>query len=168
VHDTVFLWLKDQVSTYDLAGLDVFEVGSSQSNDGGYGNSVRDLFRGHYLGVDREPGPGVDAVWDIETGFSSHMPPVILCLEVLEHTPRPWLAIANMAQGLRSQGHFLLSCRGYDQIGYAPVHMEPHDYWRFSVQGVRIMLEDNGLQILNIHSDPHPMWRGVMAHAIKP
>lgn len=174
MHDTAYRFLASQVDAFGLADKSVLEIGSSQENDGGYGGRVRALFTGRYHGIDRVDGPGVDQVADIEDMMEARALwlrgpwDVVLCLEVLEHTPRPWLAIGHMAYIVPDGGSLIITCRGYDKEGYAPVHMEPHDYWRFSTAAVESMIQDAGLRMLTCVPDPHREWRGVLAHAIQP
>ena len=92
----------------------------------------------------------------------------VLCLEVLEHTPRPWVAVANMGAICEPGAHLLITCRGFDGDGAAPLHMQPHDYWRMSRRCVEVMLQDAGMKVLASAWDPDPMWRGVFAHAVRP
>lgn len=89
------------------------------------------------VGVDMLPGPGVDVVLDMETpavatlGVFAH----IECVSVLEHSRRPWLLAANLERLLQPGGTLHLT---------APfiwrVHGYPHDYWRFTIDGIRTLL----------------------------
>jgi hypothetical protein len=82
---------------------------------------------------------------------------------VLEHTLRPWVVVTNVADALEPGGYAIFTARGYDEDGCAPVHMMPHDYWRFSVASIRSMMEDAGLAVTECVRDPDPLWRGVLA-----
>jgi SAM-dependent methyltransferase len=89
------------------------------------------------VGVDMLAGPGVDAVIDMEEpaalalGTFAH----IECVSVLEHSRRPWLLAANLERMLQPGGTIYVT---------APfvwrVHGYPHDYWRFTQDGVRELL----------------------------
>ena len=66
----------------------------------------------------------------------------ILCCEVLEHLPRPELALAELYRLLRPGGHLILSvpflCR---------LHEEPHDYFRFTEHGLAELLSRQGFVV---------------------
>lgn len=87
------------------------------------------------IGVDMQPGEGVDRVldleddlpWDMLGGFGH-----VECMSVLEHSRRPWLLAASVTRALRSGGTIFVT---------APfcwrVHAYPSDYWRFTLEGLR-------------------------------
>lgn len=156
MHDSVMHWARQTVAVLELAGASVLEVGSYDVN-----GSVRSLFGGPYLGVDFRDGPGVDRV--VEPGvlpFVDASFAVVVSTEALEHDPRPWRTVAEMARVCR--GHLLLTTRGF---GFAQ-HDFPGDYWRFSESAVRVLVEDAGLRVLTLTADPqHP---GVFCVARKP
>lgn len=58
----------------------------------------------------------------------------VLCTQVLEHTPRPWLVSAEIARVLRAGGVLILSCPQY-----WPLHELPHDYYRFTPKGLEVL-----------------------------
>jgi len=80
MHDAVREW----VAAWCLDRFDrVIEIGARDINGG-----VRDLIdTACYIGVDLEPGPGVDLVQDARTTKGVY--DLVLCLEVLEHDPDP-------------------------------------------------------------------------------
>jgi hypothetical protein len=160
LHSSVEVWTEAVLGRYNLWDADVLEIGGG--GDNGSRPPLRELFGGKVTVMDRVDGAGVDIVHDAEQ-FFSHKTSVVLCTEVLEHTLHPWWLIHNAADALLPGGYLILSARGYDVDGCAPVHMTPHDYWRFSVAAVRSMLEDAGLTVLECVRDPDRVWRGVMA-----
>lgn len=69
-----------------------------------------------WVGLDIEPGPGVDVVHDATSWEGmEHMAgyyDVVLCTEVLEHV-RNWRALVhNAGRVLRPGGHLILTCAG--------------------------------------------------------
>lgn len=84
------------------------------------------------LGVDAISGEGVDVALDLEGDVSGlgrfdH----VECLSVLEHSRRPWVLAQNLMRLLRVGGTLHLSVPFvWRHHGY------PHDYWRFTAQGV--------------------------------
>ena len=62
----------------------------------------------------------------------------ILCTQMLEHVPRPWLAAGEMARILVPGGVLILSCPQYWVL-----HEIPHDYFRFTPYGLRVLFPDS-------------------------
>lgn len=86
----------------------VLEMGSRDVN-----GSVRDLFpRGvAYVGVDREPGPGVDLVMDA-AAVVGMTPAIVVCCETLEHEETPERLIRHAARILVPGGLLIVTCAG--------------------------------------------------------
>ena len=153
-------WVAEQVDEYDLAGKHVLEVGSMNVN-----GTVRGMFTGSYLGVDIRPGHGVDL--QIPDGkklpFDSQSFEVVVSTEMLEHDGLPWKSVAEMRRVLRRGGMLLLTARGYDARGCFGLHDHPGDYWRFSVGGMTILLDEVGFKERTVI--PDPQYPGVFAVA---
>lgn len=102
----------------------------------------------HVVSLDVEArGPGVDLVADLQ-----RMPQVpsdsfdtVLCTQVLEHLPRPGEALAEIARVLRPGGALILSAPHLSML-----HELPHDYFRFTREGLRVLLEAAGLRVEEI------------------
>jgi SAM-dependent methyltransferase len=67
---------------------------------------------------------------------------LVLSFMVLEHTKDPWLVMRNMAEWLEDDGVIVISVPQYWRI-----HGHPGDYHRFTIQGVRNLVEQAGLRI---------------------
>lgn len=127
----------------DKLGDDVLEVGSRMTNPEAWWIVNRDLARGAWLGVDMQPGPGVDQVVDM------HQPPAawrgrfsgVLCSEVLEHVARPWIALPKLREVIRPGGWAV-----FTTLFAFPEHGFPSDYYRYSRQGLALLLEDAGFR----------------------
>lgn len=88
------------------------------------------------LGVDMQPGKGVDLVHNLEqplpesVGRFDH----IDCVSMLEHCQRPWQVAENLKNVLVPHGTLLVS---------APfvwrVHGYPSDYWRFTIESYEVL-----------------------------
>ena len=86
-----------------------------------------------YVGVDVEPGPGIDAVirpgerWPLDdASFDS-----VLCTQVLEHDSDPQHTLAEIDRVLTPGGTAVVSVPfAYNE------HMAPYDYRRWSAAGV--------------------------------
>jgi SAM-dependent methyltransferase len=116
------------------------EIGSREC---GHTVSFRQAFTagaGDYLGVDIEPGPGVDVALDLTADFSlvSRLLPArfasIFCLSVLEHCRQPFLMAENVQRLLEPGGVLYVS------VPFAwEIHSFPSDYWRFTPDAVRLL-----------------------------
>lgn len=124
-----------------LLGDDVLEVGSRQHVPGAWWVDNRDLARGKWLGIDMQPGAGVDLVANI----SDLLPQFrgrftgVLCSEVLEHVRTPWSALENLRDVLVPGGAIVITT-----LTSFPLHGFPDDYFRFTESGLRALLEDAG------------------------
>ena len=125
----------------DKLGDDVLEVGSRMTNPGAWWIVNRDLARGQWLGIDMQPGAGVDQVADIHDlpaewagRFSG-----VLCSEVLEHVARPWVALPKLRTVIRPGGWVVVTT-----LFSFPEHGFPDDFYRYSRSGLKLLLEDAG------------------------
>ena len=59
-----------------------------------------------------------------------------LCLDTLEHCADPLAAVRELHRVLAPGGICVLS-----SVMFFPVHGYPHDYWRFTPEGMRLVLE---------------------------
>lgn len=98
-----------------------------------------------YTSVDVETrDPRVDLVADLEdlSALDGESFDSVLCSEVLEHVRHPQRVIGELHRVLKPGGVIILStpflCR---------LHEEPHDYFRYTSHGLRILLEEAGFQI---------------------
>ncbi len=113
----------------------IIEVGSKNY---GHSNNFRVLYPdAEYVGVDLEPGDGVDAVLDLEDGIGDFRPDYFdfgISCSALEHTPRPWKVAENLSQLIRPGGQLYLSVPWVWRY-----HPFPDDYFRFSFRAVKIL-----------------------------
>lgn len=66
----------------------------------------------------------------------------VLCTQVLEHVDRPETVVREIGRVLKPGGLGLLSVPFFYNL-----HMEPHDFFRFSPYGIKSLLEGNGLRV---------------------
>jgi len=97
--------------------------------------------------LDIQPWGGrTDHVADIQ-----HMPLAdatydsVFCTQVLHHLPEPGRALAEIARILKPGGDALISVPHLSWL-----HNEPHDYFRFTIHGLRHMLSAAGLEEVEI------------------
>ena len=72
---------------------------------------------------------------------------VVICDQVLEHVVDPNRAVATLAD--------LCTPGGYVVVGVpflVRVHPAPDDYWRFTADGLRVLLERAGLEVVELRS----------------
>ncbi|NNJ11441.1 class I SAM-dependent methyltransferase [Chloroflexales bacterium ZM16-3] len=90
----------------------------------------------------------------------------ILSTQVLEHVPKPWVMVDEIARVLRPNGLLVLS---------APLswrlHEQPYDFYRYTRYGLISLLQQSGLKVLDIFPQGgvwthigqmmnNTMWRG--------
>lgn len=102
----------------------VVELGSLDIN-----GSVRQLFMGtHYLGVDMQQGPGVDAVADAADFDPPFSPDTVVCCEVLEHAHAAREIVENAHRMLAPGGVFIMTCAGDGREPHSAVDGGPLEY----------------------------------------
>jgi len=147
-HGTVRWYVSDYVRRhFDGVLLPVLEIGSKHEDHQWW----RDL-RGQlgvadelWTGLDMEPGPNVDVVCDITK------PPwpgelfgafgTVICSEVLEHVKDPGMALEALLNFVAPGGTLIVTV----PFGF-PVHNFPADYWRFTPDGLRLLLSNVGFK----------------------
>lgn len=110
------------------------------------------LFRkvSSYIGVDL-PGSmhGIQEVDALASAlalpFNSDSFNAVLCIEVLEHTTDPQTSIAELARVLCGSGSVIITAPLA-----APLHEEPNDYFRFTKYGLKLLVEEAGLEASQI------------------
>jgi hypothetical protein len=135
----ILAWGHEMISRYDIPTDEpAIELGSRRVNPDYH--SFREFFTGSYLGVDQEEGLNVDYVskigelpiYDWAEQYST-----VVCTEVLEHDLEFWRTISIAQELLRQGGYLLITTCGF---GF-PRHDFPVDYYRFSEEALRALLE---------------------------
>src|ERR1051326_8526388 len=93
----------------------------------------------HYVTADFPPvSPVVEVACDSQKlPFYDASFDTVLCTQMLEHVPRPWLAAAEIRRITRPEGILILSCPQYWVL-----HEVPHDYFRFTPYGLRVLFPE--------------------------
>jgi SAM-dependent methyltransferase len=108
----------------------------------GSGGKISTIINQHFsdifsIDIDRKRKP--NQVLDIcDNNFHKKLkfiPSMICMFEVLEHTTKPHIAIKNVYKILKKGDYFLASVPFNFHI-----HDEPHDYFRFTEHGLRMLL----------------------------
>jgi SAM-dependent methyltransferase len=114
-----------------------------------------------YVGLDVVAGPNVDIVLASENDWSN-VPEgsfdVVISGQTLEHTRRPWLFAKSLARIVKAGGLLCVIAP------YAwEYHACPIDCWRVYPEGMRAILEDAGLRIIQLEmtkNSPDLRWGG--------
>lgn len=97
-------------------------------------------------------GEGIDIVGSVEAiPCDDSMFDLVIAQEVLEHVRSPALALREMHRVLRSGGFVYVQLPFV--IGYHPC---PNDYWRFSHEGIRHVVESADFEIVEIGQSVGP------------
>lgn len=148
---------------YDTDGeqLSILEVGSYQASEG---PQVRDIVlevfpHCSFVGLDMREGPGVDAVADIQSlksiqaaeegGLRLECFDIVISVDTLEHTSKPFQAVENMISLLAEDGMLVLAAPFAFQI-----HEHPSDYFRYTQEGLRAVLDDDVDMTVQTWQDP--------------
>lgn len=161
-HRSVHDFFRAQLSPSEIRGRRVLEVGSRNVN-GTVRPFLTALGAREYVGVDLEPGPGVDRlcdVADLATTFAEDLFDVVVTTEMIEHVRNWRTAIDNLKRVVAPEGLLVVTTRSF---GF-PYHDFPGDYWRYELDDMRWIFRD--FQILSLVSDPEH--RGVFLKCRKP
>jgi SAM-dependent methyltransferase len=123
----------------------ILELGSLQVEGGSDSVNLRHLFPGKtYTGVDFRAGPGVDCVANVEQlPQESKSVGTVLTASTFEHVKRFWVAFDEVHRVLRPDGVLVCALPFYFQV-----HAYPSDYWRFTPEGLDLMLEPYRARLL--------------------
>lgn len=106
----------------------------------------------HTVTVDRAVGGEVDLCSDLTAvGLQSHQFDLVICTGTLEHVPDPDAVIAEIRRLLKPGGLAHIEVpfiQGY--------HPDPGDYWRWTLEGLRLFLSRHGFSEVasGIHMGP--------------
>lgn len=148
--------MEDNLSSEDLAGKNVLEVGSLDVN-GSIRPFAESLGPASYLGIDIQAGPGVDRVVDAQNlveEFGSNAFDVILTTDAAEHIKDWKLAFAAMKSVLRPGGLILLTtvAKGFYYHGY------PFDFWRYEIDDLKSIFDDFEIEVLQENKERHAVF----------
>jgi ubiquinone/menaquinone biosynthesis C-methylase UbiE len=120
----------------------VLDLGAGQAK---YRNIIKEKTES-YTTFDLIAGQNVDVVGDINhTGFDAGSFDTVICTQVFEHIPEPHLAAKEIARVLKSGGFCLLTAPFLE-----PYHADPHDYFRYTTEGLSFLLKNEGLEIMEV------------------
>jgi SAM-dependent methyltransferase len=109
VHNEAFAFASRVLVDLDLPSIRALEIGARDFN-GSVRSIVNTMQHEWYIGIDTAPGPGVDAIGDGSDYQPRATPNLVICTEVLEHTPRACDVVCNIGRVLAPGGYALITC----------------------------------------------------------
>lgn len=101
-----------------------------------------------YTTFDMAPGPNIDVVGDaLNLPFGEASFETIVSTQVLEHVEKPWIVVKEIHRVLKSGGICFLTAPFME-----PYHPYPGDYFRYSVEGIKSLFQNEGFQIVECGS----------------
>jgi len=101
-----------------------------------------------YIGADIEGNPEADII--IKNGLldvESNSIDCVLSTQVLEHVENPIFYLKEANRVLKEKGILILSTHGFWKY-----HPDPTDYWRWTSDGLKKLIEENGFRVIRIYS----------------
>src|SRR2546423_570900 len=134
----------------------IVEFGSMQVEEG-QPNDLRPLFDGRtFIGTDFRAGPGVDRIEDLRSlRFADGEVGTALCLDTLEHCADPIAAARELQRVVADDGGVCV----LSSVMLIGIHGYPNDYWRFTPEGLRLLLggfED--VDVAEMGDPASPFW----------
>ena len=121
------------IEYYESRIVPRLDLGLKAVEFGGSNGFIQNLLVGVHYEVAPKP-PEAD-IQDLSAYPDNHYDFVILD-EILEHVPRPWLAVEEVRRILRPGGTLITS-----SPFMIAVHKVPEDYWRFTPAAMHVLLE---------------------------
>ena len=104
---------------------------------------------GEYIGVDLPGNPDADFIIDPDSNrcneINNSSADIVLSIQVLEHVKDPDKYLQEAYRLLKKDGYLILSTHGHWKY-----HPDPVDYWRWTADGLKESLINNGFKIIEI------------------
>jgi SAM-dependent methyltransferase len=142
--------LRRYLDAYTDRKLKVIDVGSKKI---GHDHTYRELMphTWEYIGVDIEAGENVDVI--LQDPYRLPMPDnsvnIAISGQCLEHTSKPWVLVKEFWRVLDPGGHCLITAPAKMHL-----HSYPHDYWRFTPEGLKSLMADAGFRVKETYTIP--------------
>ena len=153
-HSLLYDFVVDLVREIELPEP-IVEFGSLQVEEG-QPNDLRPLFaEREFVGTDFREGPGVDRVEDLRRlSFGDGEVGTALCLDTLEHCADPMLACRELHRVVAAGGVCVIS-----SVMLIGIHAHPSDYWRFTPEGFKVLLDGfDGVDAAGMGDPAHPFF----------
>lgn len=117
----------------------VLDVGAGEVDRYGRFFSIKDRVR-----MDVHPGPNVDVVGSADNiPFDNESFDSVVCTQVFEHLKYPQKSAQEIFRVLKKGGHAVITVPQMNEL-----HEEPHDYFRYTKYGLRVLFGDAGFKIV--------------------
>ncbi len=101
-----------------------------------------------YVTFDMVPGPHIDIVGDIMNfPIEGDSFDTVVSTQVLEHVRKPWVMVSEMHRVLKNNGIAIASAPFL-----VPYHADPHDYFRYTKEGMSALFTENGFEVIECES----------------
>jgi SAM-dependent methyltransferase len=122
----------------------ILDIGGKKKNKRGSFRPSENL-KIEYLNIDESTEPDYLVSADSMHFFGADEFDSFLMIEVLEHLSAPEKVIAEIRRVLRSGGLGVIS------IPFLyPIHGDPHDYQRYTIDKLKMLLNSNGFDVIKI------------------
>jgi hypothetical protein len=158
VHNEAFTFACGVLADLNLPKIRALEIGARNFN-GSMRPVIERLLPEWYVGIDTAPGYGVDAIGDGKDYQPSAAPNLVICTEVLEHTPHAREVVCNIGQLLEPGGYALITCATDPRLPHSGVDgnavREGEYYGNVKPQDLNTWLRQAGLErlIFEVHQD---------------
>lgn len=103
-----------------------------------------------YIGSDIVQGPGVNVILDMHSiNLPDKSVGTALLMDTLEHVEYPRMAMKELYRVLAPNGLLIMSSTTFERI-----HNYPNDYWRFTPEGFRSLLQEFSSVFISSAGDP--------------
>jgi SAM-dependent methyltransferase len=97
-----------------------------------------------YTAFDMMPGDAIDVVGDaLKPPFPDASFDTVISTQVLEHVEKPWVMIKEINRILKKDGVCIMTAPFM-----VPYHADPHDYFRYTKEGLASLFRNEGFEIL--------------------
>ncbi|MEM6537623.1 MAG: methyltransferase domain-containing protein [Pseudomonadota bacterium] len=122
----------------------LFEFGAFQAGEKPI-DDLRPLFPNiEYVGCDMREGKGVDRILNLHAlDLPDQSVSSALCIDTLEHVEYPRKAVEEIRRVLDVDGFAVFS-----SVFEFPIHGYPDDYWRFTPNGLRSLLQNFAIAVV--------------------
>lgn len=163
-HPYVIKFFDNYVKPLFAAGVKILNLGSARGEVLGLlQTNVREDFyklldeKGViYTKVDMEYYPDeknlVANAEDLSRIIEDNSQDIVMAVELLEHTQRPWLIISEMTRVCKKGGYIFISTPSFN---YAK-HEYPIDLWRFGPKTLKSIFDNPGYKILHLETEGDP------------
>lgn len=126
---------------------DLTQYVSGKTLDFGAGSAkYRSLITPHtseYVTFDMFPGDHIDVVGDaLNPPFPDSTFDTVISTQVLEHVEKPWVVVHQIGRILKPGGVCIITAPFL-----VPYHADPHDFFRYTVQGMESLFRNEGFTI---------------------